>query len=257
MSLQAVDALVVVGRDADAEDALCFASPHGKQTVRGTAPEGLLPVEIVGEFGSLVSVGLGLDDLGGDDGLTAEGTPELLAAALVLADGLGDDVLSAFEGDGDGGDGGGDDEALGCSLWVALSLKEENMGQWLKTLFPGHLGTCAPLGLVGEIDILQFVGIPAVGNALLQFGRHLVEVGDGLCDGLFPFLYFLQSLVVVADGGNQHLVESAGALLTVAGDERDGASLVEQCEGIGNGSLLERKSLSNKCCKYILFHIYG
>ena len=98
MALQTIYGLLVVGGDGDAEDTLFLTSAHGQQTVGRAALQRFRPVEVVAVFGGFVRIGLGLDDLGCNHGLTAEGIAELLTTALVFADGLGNDVLGTFDG---------------------------------------------------------------------------------------------------------------------------------------------------------------
>ena len=139
----------------------------------------------------------------------------MLTAALVLADGLGDDVLSAL-------DSSISifhialDKAFCSALGVSFSLDEEDLCQRLQSLFTSHLGSGSALRLIGQVDILQFCRVPAGVDALLQFGCHLLEVGDGLRDRLLTFLYLFQFVVTVADGGYLHLVETACPFLPVS-----------------------------------------
>ena len=175
MALEPFDALIIVGGDADAENAFALTSAHGQQTVGRAAFEGFLPIEIITVFCGLVGIGFGLDDLRGDKSLTTEGITELLTTALVFADHLGDDVLSAFEGVFDAQlrvESG--ELRVGCAFGVALALEKEDLGEGLKALFAGHLCPGTAFGLVGQIDILKFGGIPTVGDALLQFRRQFV-----------------------------------------------------------------------------------
>ena len=97
VALQAFHALVVAhGVDAQPQDALCLASPHGQQPVTGTALQGFLPVEIVAELLGFVGILLGFHHLRGDDGRPAESSAHLLTAALVFAHLFGNDVLGTL-----------------------------------------------------------------------------------------------------------------------------------------------------------------
>ena len=108
------------------------------------------------------------------------------------------------------------DESLGGLNGIGLALHHEQGGQRLKSLFAGNLCTSAPLGLVGQINILKFGIIPAVVDTLFQFVGQLSLLADGLQDGLFPLGRFLQPCVHLADLCYLHLVESASAFLAVA-----------------------------------------
>ena len=64
----------------------------------GTALQGLLPVEVVAVFCSLVSVSFAFNNFRCNDGCAAIAATELLSGAVVLADRLGNDVLSTLDG---------------------------------------------------------------------------------------------------------------------------------------------------------------
>ena len=232
VALQAIYALIVVGRNAKPQYALGFATAHGQQAVAGAAFQGFLPVEVVAVLGCLIGVGLGFHHLRRDDGLPPEGTSHLLSAVLVLAHLLGYDVLSALDGSFRVGHLIGD-EGECCVLGVSLALQQQCFGQRFQALLTGYLGTCAALGTVGQVDVLQFGGIPRRFDAFLQFGRHLALVADGFDNGFLTFQHLFQPLVGVADGCYLYFVQSARALLAVAGYKGYGATLVEegQCAG--------------------------
>ena len=232
VALQALDTLVVVGRNAEPQDALGLAPEHGQQAVAGAAFQGFLPVEVVAVLGGLVGVGLGFHHLRRDDGLATEGTAHLLSAALVLAHHLGYDVLGALDGGFRVGHLVGNKGLCGV-FGVAFALQQQCLGQRFQALLTGYLGTCAALGTIGQIDVLQFGGVPRRVDAFLQFGRHFTEVGDGFYDGFLTFLYLFQPLVGVADGCYLYFVQPSRALLAVAGDEGDGATLVQEGQRAG------------------------
>ena len=212
---QALYALVIVYRvDAQAQDALGLAATHSQHAVAGAAFERLFPVEVVAVFRSLVAVGLRLHHLRGDDGRTAEEASDLLAALLVLADCLGDDILCATQAVRDGQTVS--HEGACCLFRVAGALSHQYLRQRLQSLFAGHLCPGSASWLVGQVDVLQFRGIPAIVDALLQFGRHLLLTGYGLDDGLLTLADLFQPFVLVADGCYLYLVQSARAFLAIA-----------------------------------------
>ena len=138
----------------------------------------------------------------------------MLADAFILADRFGNDILSAF-------DGCRNifyislDEFLCCTLWVMFPLEQEYLGERLQTLFAGYLGPGTALGLVGQIDIFEFGGIPTVVDALLQFECQFVQIGDGLEYRLFTLLDLLKPFILVADSSNLYFIESACAFLAL------------------------------------------
>ena len=169
----------------------------------------------------------------------------MLTAALILADHLGNDVLSAL----DGGGGCGDITTYktgGCAFGVALPLEKEDFGEGLEALLAGYLGPGAAFGLIREVDILEFGGIPAVCDALLQFRCQFVKVADGLENRFLTLLDFLEPIVLGTDGCNLYLVEPACPFLAIAGNKGNGAALVEQCQGVVDSPLLKVELLGNQ-----------
>ena len=188
-----------------------------------------MPVEVVAELLGLVGVLFGLHHLRRDDCLAAEGAAHRLTVALVLAHLFGNDVLRTLQGRLYVLDVALD-EPLSSPLGVALALHQQQLGQRFESLLAGHLGTCAALRAVGQVDVLERGGLPCLADSLLELGRQLLLVADGLQDGFLALLNLLQTLILVADGPDLHFIESARALLAVAGNEGNGAALVEQGE---------------------------
>ena len=251
LALQPLYALLVVHRDAHSQDALGLAAAHRQQTMAGTTLQRLVPVEVVGIFRSLVGIGFRLDDLRGDESRATEAASDTLARALVLAHHLSNDVLCALQR----GLGIGDvafDKAAGRSLGVRLALLQQQQCQRLQPLLAGHLRTCPALRLVGQIDVLQLRGIPARRDALFQLGRQLLLLGDGLRDGLLALLDLLQAVVLFADGSNLHLVQRPRAFLSVACDERDRGTVVQQRQRSSHLFLVQPQALSNQFCEHNL-----
>ena len=139
-------------------------------------------------------------------------------------------------------------------LGVAFPLEKENFGEGLEALLAGYLGPGAALGLVREVDILEFGGSPAVGDALLQFRCQFVKIGDGLENRFLTLLDFLEPFVLGTDGCYLYLIESACPFFAISGDKRNGASLIEQGQSIIDSPFLKVELLGNQSCKDILFH---
>ena len=117
-------------------------------------------------------------------------------------------------------------------LHVALILLHQRVGQRLQSFFHGHAGAGFAFGLVGQVEVLQFGQRGGVSYLLLQLGRQLALFADTLQYGFTAFVELFQLQQHVADGGNLHLVEVAGHLLAVAGDERYGGTLFQQFDGV-------------------------
>ena len=139
---------------------------------------------------------------------------------------------------------------------MLLPLEHEQCGKWFQSLFPCHLGTGASFGSIGQVDILQCGGLPAVVDAFLQLSSHLPLFGDGLDNRLLALRNLLQSRQPVADGSNLYLVKTTRPFLTVAGDKGDGTPLVQQFQGILYGMLLQVQLTGNQLSEYLqMFHI--
>ena len=106
------------------------------------------------------------------------------------------------------------------------------MRQGFEALFASHLCTRAAFGLEWQVDVLQCRQVPAVVNALLEFGSHLFLFRNGLDNGILALGNLLKSFVAVADGRNLHFIQSPRSFLTIARDERYGTSLGKELEGV-------------------------
>ena len=97
-----------------------------------------------------------------------------------------------------------------------LRLVEHEHGQWFKPLLAGNHGARAAFRPIGQVDVLEFGGVPALFDASAQFVGQLALFVDGVEDGFLAVGEFLQFGVLGVDVGNLHLVEAAGRLLAVA-----------------------------------------
>ena len=132
-----------------------------------------------------------------------ETAPDGVTHRLVLAHPLGNDVLGASNS----GIGVRHlvtvNKLASPSLDITAMLRHDDLGERLKAQLPGSLGTRLTLGFIGQIDILEGCGIPAVVDAVGQFGSELVLCLDGLEDGgtaLLQFTVVTQPLVNGLDG---------------------------------------------------------
>ena len=76
--------------------------------------------------------------------------------------------------------------------------------------------------------VFQFHRAPATFDAFFQASSELVLLRYGLDDSNFALFQLFELRVLLADFGDLHLVEVTCSLFAVAGNERNGASLIEQ-----------------------------
>ena len=138
---------------------------------------------------------------------------------------------------------------------VSSSWAKRSVGQRLEALFLGDGGPGAALGPEGQIDVLEHGHRLGGVDLRLQFVRQELALAQGLEDGLAALVQLGELLQAVADGGDGHLVQGAGGLLAVAGDEGDRAPLVEKA---GNGLDLAGSQAQFNCdlCNVGILHGY-
>jgi len=89
---------------------------------------------------------------------------------------------------------------------------------------------------MGEIDVLQHRQGRRCGHGPAQFGSQKLALVQGLQDGGAALVQLEELFPAVTDGGDGHLVQAAGGLLAVAGDEGDGGALFQEGRGGGDGA---------------------
>ena len=121
---------------------------------------------------------------------------------------------------------------------------QQLIGQRLQPGFPGDLRFGPPLGFVRKVDVLH-TGLGVGGH---QCGRQLVGELALLLDRRqhrgAAVVELTQVPQAFLEGAQLPVVEAAGDLLAVAGDERDGRALVEQPHRRGDLALSHRQFLS-------------
>ena len=111
-------------------------------------------------------------------------------------------------------------------------LGRHQVGQRLQSPFPGNGGLGAPLGLVGEVEVLQ-LGLLARGlDPLPQLRGQLALFLDGLEDRQLALLKFAEIGKTLFNGADLDLIQLIGALLAVAGDKGDGGPLLQEFHGV-------------------------
>ena len=217
--------VLVGGRDAHAEHPFGFAAAHGQQAVSGATLQRFRPVEVVAELQALAFV-LSLHHAAADDGVEAEGGAQCLSGGFVLAGLFGNDVSGTLQGLVHVGH-------LVVEVFCSLPFRvvpwfqEQHFRQGFQSLFACHLRPGAAFGLEGQVDVLDFGGIPRVFDALLQFGCEFSLAVDGFGDVFLAVLEFCKALQFVGDGSDFHLVEVACRLLPVSADEGYGGAVFE------------------------------
>ena len=95
-------------------------------------------------------------------------------------------------------------------------------------------GTGATFGLVGEVQILNFLQSFGVQYFLFQIGREFVLLSDGGDNALLAFLQFGELFEAFLHGGHILLVHRARHLFTVARDEGNGRAFVQKAYDIAH-----------------------
>ena len=225
-----VRVLALARQQIQIEDALIAPAEQGQGPVGRDLVDGLAVVEVVGELVALLL--LTLHHLGHQDTLA----PEVLAQApgqfRVLGEALHEDLAGPLQG------GiavrhplGRVHVAQGQGPRVLGRVRQEPVRQGFEPGLPGDLGLGAALGFVGEVEVLQALlgvrpqdlGAQCVGqlSLFLDAAQHRVPAVPKLAQVAQAFLQEAQLDVI----------QAAGDLLAVTGDEGDGRALVEQGDG--------------------------
>ena len=121
----------------------------------------------------------------------------------------------------------------------------EDVGERLEAFFLGHRGAGAFFRTEREVEVLE--GGEVFGGVdfdLQLLGEELAFLERGE-DRFAAFVEFLEFLHAVADVGDLDFVEFAGALLAVAGDERDGRAFFKKNGGRGDLAGLQGEFLDD------------
>ena len=125
----------------------------------------------------------------------------------------------------------GVDEARRRGVRVVLGMRQQEIGERLQARLPGDLGLGAALRLERQIDVLE--PALAVGGTDRRLERvvELALLADRLEDGGAPLLELAQIAQALVERAQLRIVERAGRLLAIAGDERHRGAAVEQRHG--------------------------
>jgi len=150
----------------------------------------------------------------------------------VFGETLHQDLARAVEDAPDVGEAGlGVDIALGFAFGGQRRVGKQGVGERFEAGFAGDLRLAAPLRLVRQIEVFEallgFGGVDLGAQRRAQLALFLDRREDRAAS-LFELAQIDQALVEQAQ---LDVVETAGHLLAVAGDERYGRAFVEQRGG--------------------------
>ena len=117
--------------------------------------------------------------------------------------------------------------------------------QRLEPPLSGNLGQGEFARLEGQVEILELLGACRRGKSGLQGRGQLSLSLDGSQDGLLPIGQLAGAAHALGDQANGNLVETAGLITAVAGDEGNGVSFVEQAHGRIDRRYRQPESLGN------------
>ena len=195
--------------------------------MRGQRGERFRELEVVSELGARLLPALA------DPGDQPAPRPHLLAQFAdqvgVLGEPLDQDGPRAVQGGGRVGHAALRIDVLGGGrLRAGLRVGQQQVGQRFQPGLAGDLGFGPPLRLVGQVDVLE-PGLGVGGHD--PRGELVVELAlgpDGLQDGPPPLLQLAQVTQPLLERAQLRVVQGAGHLLAVAGDERHRGPAVEQ-----------------------------
>lgn len=206
-----------------------FSPEHREDAVRGQVGEGLGELEVVGELRALLV--LAVADAGDEPAARPHALAQVADQVGVLGEALDQDRPRAVErGLRVGHALVGVDVARRGLARVVRGVREQQVGQRLQPGLDRDLGLGPALGLEGQVDVLE----PGLGvgghDAGFQRVVELVLGADRLQHRGAPLLQLPQVAQPVFQGAQLGVVEGAGRLLAVAGDERHGRPAVEEVD---------------------------
>ena len=212
------------------EDAQAPPPQEGQGAVGGEAGEGFVVVEVVLELGGLVVLAVG--QVAGEAGALPEAFAKELVEVGVVGVALHEDLAGALQGRLHVGYAPlGVHEVRRQGLRRRARVGGDDFGQGTEAGLARLLRLAAALGLVGTVEVLQ-AGL-AVGGAdgRLQLRGEAALGADGVEHRLPPRLQLAQVGQPTLQGAQLGVVQTAGDLLAVAGDEGDGGPFVQQPGG--------------------------
>ena len=127
--------------------------------------------------------------------------------------------------------GGAIDERRRFAIRVEAGIGQQPVRQRFQPRLPGDLRLGPTLLAIGQVEIFQ----PLLGGGCLELGAqrigHLPLLVDRLQDRLATLFHFAQIAQALFERTQLAIVETAGDLLAVTGDERDGGAAIQQFDG--------------------------
>ena len=207
------------------QEILIPAPEHRQRAVAGDRVERFGMGEIVAELGP--GEFLALDALGGQLADLAHVIAQAAQKARVFGQAFGQDVARAFQRSfGVGEDFG--EVALRQRRGVRAPVGKDGIQQGLQARLARDHRLGAALGLVGQVDVFQFGLGGGPGDRLGQGVGQFALVGDRRQDRRAPRLKLAQVGQAFLQLAQLSVVETAGRLFAVAGDEGDGRAAVQK-----------------------------
>ena len=113
-------------------------------------------------------------------------------------------------------------------LRVQRRIGKQLVGQGLDAEFAGNLALGAALGLVGQVQVFQFLLGGRGFDGGTQLGRQLALLVDALEHGGAAVGQFAQIGQAGFQFAQLRIVQATRGLLAVTGDERDGGATIEK-----------------------------
>ncbi|KGE04476.1 hypothetical protein HRUBRA_00941 [Pseudohaliea rubra DSM 19751] len=213
------------------QEAGVAAAEHGQGPMRGHAGQRLTVLEVVAELGRFGIVSGPRRSGGAQQGIVDEEGPQPGDQVRVLGPALHEDLPGAVQGVVGAGDTGISVEVgRGDGRRLLRRALPECVRQRLEAGLAGDLCLGAALRLVGQVQVLE--AALAVGGQQLRFEglRELALLADAVEDRAAPGLEFREVAVPFLQLAQLAVIEAAGHLLAVAGDEGNGGAVLEQGE---------------------------
>ncbi len=211
----------------EVQDLLLLAAQHRQDPVGGQLGERLGEVEVVGELGARLL--LALPHLGGQPPAHPHALAHLADQVGVLREPLGEDGPRALQRGLRIGDTlvGVDERGSGGEGFHGR-VAQQTLGQRLQPCLARDLRLGPPLGLVGQIDVLEpGLGLSAP-DLRSQLLGELALLAHRLQDRGPPLLQLPQIAQPLLERAQLRVVEHLGRFLAVAGDEGHRRTAVEQ-----------------------------